>query len=180
MPAQPFIGQVIPVGFPFAPKGWALCDGQLMPIQQNQYLFALLGKVYGGDGQTTFALPDLRGRAVFGCNFVVPGGESVPRGWIAGSEEVALTLDELPRHTHQLQASTMTGATRGAQPTGHLFGINNSPAASIFGVAGSNEIPLAAGVNVAPVGGNQRHNNMQPFMVINYIIALTGIAPPPR
>ena len=173
MPAEPYVGQIMPVGFPFAPKGWALCNGQLLSIQQNSALFSLVGTAYGGDGRTTFGLPDLRGRAVLGCNY-----GSIPLGQIAGAEKITMLVDHLPSHTHTLQASTAAGGGRGtAAPTNNLFGVNSNPVTSIFYPAGSSEIPLAVGANVAPSGGNQPHNNMQPFLVINYVIALAGVFP---
>ncbi|MDB5656940.1 MAG: phenylacrylic acid decarboxylase [Tardiphaga sp.] len=172
MPAEPYLGQIMPVGFPFAPKGWAACNGQLLAINQNQALFTLLGTAFGGDGRATFALPDLRGRAALGCNF-----GSIPQGQIAGSEKVTMTVDQLPNHIHTLQGSTTPGTLRSVVPTSHLFGVNTSPVASIFAVAGSREIPLAVGANVAPSGGNQAHNNMQPYLVINYLIATSGAYP---
>jgi microcystin-dependent protein len=165
----------MPAAFGFVPKGWAACNGQILAIQQNQALFALLGTTYGGDGRITFALPDLRGRAVIGCNF-----GSVAWGQIDGSEQVSMTTDHLPRHTHSLQASTSTGAAgRPAPPVGKLYGVNGGTSpASIFAPAGSNEVVLAVGTNVTPAGGNQPHNNMQPYLAINYVIALNGIFPP--
>ena len=172
MPAEPYLGQIMPAAFGFVPRGWAACNGQLMSVQQNSALFSLLGTAYGGDGRSTFGLPDLRGRAVLGCNF-----GSIPQGQIAGTEKVTLTVGQLPNHTHTLQASTTAGTTRGTPPTNLLFGVNTTPAASIFFPAGSQEIVLAVGANVAPNGGNQSHNNMQPYLVINYLIALSGLFP---
>lgn len=172
MPAEPFLGQIMPAAFPFVPRGWAACNGQLLSVTQNSALFSLLGTAYGGDGRTTFGLPDLRGRAVLGCNF-----GSIPQGQIAGSERVTLTVGQLPNHTHMLQASTSAGASRNAAPTNNLFGVNTTPPASIFFPAGSQEIVLAVGPNVVPNGGNQAHNNMQPYLVINYLIATSGVFP---
>ncbi len=172
MPANPYLGQIMPVSFPIIPRGWAACNGQLLGIAQNQALFSLLGTAYGGDGRTTFALPDLRGRAVLGCNF-----GSIPRALIAGTEKVTLSIGQLPSHTHTLQASTKVCSGRPVLPAANLFGVNSTPANSIFAPAGSAEIPLAIGVNVAPNGGNQPHNNMQPYLVIGYLIATQGMFP---
>jgi microcystin-dependent protein len=175
MPSIPFVGQIMPAAFGFTPTNWAPCNGQLLPIQQNQALFSLLGTSFGGDGVRTFALPDLRGRAVLGSDF-----RTVAWGQIDGTEQVTMTTDNLPSHTHPLQASTTTGATgRAVPPAGKLFGVNPGTApAAIFAPAGSSEVPLAVGTNVPPVGGSQPHNNMQPYLVINYLIALTGQFPP--
>jgi len=174
MPATPYLGQIMPVSFSIIPRGWAACNGQLVSVQQNQALFSLLGTAFGGDGRNTFALPDLRGRAVLGCNF-----GSIPRAQIAGSERVTLDVNQLPNHTHTLQASTTAGTGRAQAPNDNLFGANTAtPANLIFAAAGSAEIPLAVGTNVAPAGGSQPHNNMQPYLVIAYLIAMQGIFPP--
>ena len=174
MPLTPFVGQIMPAAFGFVPRGWAACNGQILSIQQNQALFSLLGVTYGGDGRITFALPDLRGRSIVGSDFT-----SVAWGEIAGSETVGMTNEQLPRHTHSLQASTTAGPTgRPAPPVGKLFGVNSATSpASIFAPAGSNEVVLSAGTNVPPSGGNQPHNNMQPYLTINYVIALNGMFP---
>lgn len=172
MPFEPFVGQIMPAAFGFVPRGWAACSGQLLAITQNQALFSLLGTAYGGDGRTTFALPDLRGRAVMGANF-----GSVPIGQIAGAETVPLTVAELPSHAHTLQASTSTGSGRGGTPANNLYGTTSSAAELLFATAGSNEVALAVGANVMPNGGGQAHNNMQPYLAVNYVIALNGIFP---
>lgn len=171
MPVQPFVGQIMAVGFGFTPKNWQPCNGQLLPINQNQALFSLLGVTYGGDGVTTFALPDLRGRAVMGS------GTNIPPGAIAGTETVALTADQLPSHTHALQASTTKGAGRGGTPSANVFGENTAPVNSIFAPAGGTQVPLQPGTNVVAFGGGAPHNNMQPFLVLNYVIATSGLFP---
>jgi microcystin-dependent protein len=174
MPLTPFVGQIMPAGFGIIPKGWALCNGAIFPIQQYQALFSLLGVTYGGDGIRTFALPDLRGRAIMGSNL-----GSVPPGQISGTENVTLTSQQLPSHNHLLQAATTEGGGRGGiPPVGHLFGTNKAPANSIFQPVGGTEIALAPSTNVAPAGGNQFHNNMQPYLAVNYLIAISGIYPP--
>ena len=166
MPLQPYIGQIMPAGFATIPRGWAPCNGATMSISQNQALFSVLGTVYGGDGRTTFALPDLQGRAVMGANL-----GSI--GQINGSETVTLTTDQLPSHTHIVQASTTLGSAR---PAANLFGEISGE--SIFAVPGSNDVALPADANVTPQGGGAPHNNMQPFLVVNYMIALQGLYPP--
>jgi microcystin-dependent protein len=172
---QVFVGQVLTVGFPFAPKGLAQCDGQIIPIQQNQALFSLLGTTYGGNGVTVFGLPDLRGRAAVGF------GQSADPAWQApnyplgdrdGVENVTLTVSQLPQHVHQC-AGTSAGANQ-RNPTNALYATTNG---SIYGPAGVAEVTLSA-PTIAPVGGNQAHENMQPFTAINFCIALSGIYPP--
>ncbi|MEW6644198.1 MAG: tail fiber protein [Pseudomonadota bacterium] len=174
MPATPFVGQIMPAGFGIIPKGWAPCNGQLLAITANQALFSLIGTTYGGDGVRTFALPDLRGRAVLGCNF-----NSVPWGLVSGTENVTLTPQQLPTHNHTLMGSTTAGSGRSQPPTNQLFGVNTlgSPATKIFATAGAQEVPLSVSTNITNTGGNLSHNNMQPFLVINYLIALQGIFP---
>lgn len=174
MPATPFVGQIMPAGFGITPKGWAPCNGALLAINQNQALFSLIGTTYGGDGIRTFALPDLRGRAVLGCNF-----NSVPWGLVSGTENVTLSTQQLPAHNHMIQASTTNGSGKTSTPTSNLFGVTTtgSPAIAIFTTAGSQEVPLSVSTNLVNDGGNLAHNNMQPFLVINYLIALQGIFP---
>ena len=154
------------VSFNFAPKGWAQCNGQLLPINQNQALFSLLGTTYGGDGRVNFGLPDMRGRAA------VHIGNGIVQGEKAGEEAHTLTAPELPAHTHPLQGAT--DAADSPKPGGHLLATT----------AGNLTIyaPFAHAVNLAPasisnVGGSQPHSNQSPFIVLNWIIALQGIFP---
>jgi len=163
--SEPFLGEIRPFGFGFAPQGWASCDGQLLPINQNQALFALLGTMYGGDGRSTFGLPDLRGRAAMHLAPAHPQGQS------AGAEAVALGVNELPAHTHQATASN--GPATQASPA-DKFWAQDSSGNVIYSSAGST--PLAAGA-IGPAGGSQPHPNMQPFLTVNYCIALQGIFP---
>ncbi|MCS3726142.1 phage tail protein [Bradyrhizobium betae] len=178
MPLQPILGQIMPFAGTTVPRGWALCNGALMAIQTNQALFSLLGTYYGGDGIRTFGLPDLRGRAIIGSS---GASGNFPAGMTSGAVAVTLNAQQLPTHNHIIQASTTQGSGRGtAAPANNLFGTNTSPPAgpkSIFLTAGSGETPLAPGTNVLNEGGNQSHNNMQPYLVINYMIALNGIFP---
>ena len=172
MPYEPFIGQIMPAGFGIIPRGCALCDGSLLAISSNQALFSLFGTRYGGDGRTTFALPDLRGRAIRGA----PTSDTM--GMLDGVVAVTLSNTELPQHTHTLSGSTTQGTGRGSSPAAHVFGVSTVQGGTlIFGVAGSGEIPLAPNTNLAPNGGSQPHNNMQPYLVINYMVALQGIYP---
>lgn len=162
--SEPFLSEIKIVAFNFPPKGWALCNGQLLPINQNQALFALLGTIYGGNGQTTFALPNMRGRVPIHFD------NSHNLGEAAGSTSVTINIQQLPTHTHFLQA-TNTVATLDA-PAGQVLG-----AAPINGYGPADSLtPMAAGT-VGSVGGSQPHNNMMPYLVLNFIIALQGIFP---
>jgi microcystin-dependent protein len=170
--SEPFVGQVIAVGFNFAPVGWALCDGSLVPISQYAALFQLLGTTFGGDGQTTFGLPDLRGRAPLGAG-QGPGLQPYVQGQIAGVESVTLTSSQFASHTHALQgAATATSAAPGA---GAVLGTPGA-ATPIYAAAGTSATLAASAVSVAQ-GNNLPHENRQPSLTINYIISLFGIFP---
>jgi len=165
--STPFLGEIKLVSFAFPPKGWALCSGQILPINQNQALFSLLGTNYGGDGRTTFRLPDLRGRAPMHM------GNGVALGELAGTEAVTLVASQMPPHTHGLtgtsdlaNAAVPGGAQPAAKPRG---GINR------YAPSGSNT--AMAPTAIAAKGGTQPHNNMQPYAVLNWVIALQGIFP---
>ncbi|ERJ61299.1 phage tail protein [Sphingobacterium paucimobilis] len=175
---EPFLGQVSIFSFPFAPKGWALCNGQLLPINQNQALFSLLGTTYGGDGRVNFALPDLRGRVP------IHEGNNHTLGERGGEQAHTLNISELPAHSHagEITAKARYGvAANQESPIGALPGLN--PAYSnrfanssdeMMALSSTGEQPLAA------VGGNQAHLNMQPFLVLNFCISLQGIFPSPN
>jgi microcystin-dependent protein len=170
--SQPFIGQVIAVGFNFAPVGWALCQGQLLPISENDALFALLGTTFGGDGQTTFALPDLRGRAALGVG-AGSGLSNYVLGQPGGVESVTLTSAQIGSHTHGLSAAaTATTAT----PSSSVVLGTPAAATPIYATAGVGATLTAGAVSAAPSGG-QPHENRQPNLTINYIISLAGIFP---
>ena len=159
----PFLSEIKIVSFNFAPKGWALCNGQLLPINQNQALFSLLGTTYGGDGRVNFALPDLRGR--------IPNhmGSGFTLGERAGETAHTLSISELPAHTHT-PLGNQTNPASSSSAAGNLWGfVPNDYAAS------SNSAMNSAGVT--PTGGSQPHNNMSPYLVLNFIIALQGIFP---
>ena len=166
--AEPFLSEIRLMSFVFPPKGWAQCNGQLLPINQNQGLFSLLGTTYGGDGRVNFALPDLRGRSPLHV------GNGHVLGERGGEQAHTLTAAELPGHSHALSASSdvanshLPGAALPAgKPRG---GINRyAPAGGAAAVMGSSSL--------APAGGNQPHTNMQPYLVMNWVIALQGIYP---
>jgi microcystin-dependent protein len=146
----------------FAPVGWALCNGALMSIAENTALFSLIGTTYGGDGQSTFGLPDLRGR------LPVHQGNSFVLGQLAGTETVTLTTNQMPAHTHQVVART--AATAGS-PSGAVYGGNTDSIYTATPSAPMNAAMIGIG------GGSQPHNNMMPYLVVNFIIALEGIYP---
>ncbi len=167
--SEPFLGEVRIFAGNFAPRGWAFCHGQLLPIASHSALFSLLGTIYGGDGRTTFALPDLRGRTPIG---VGSGPGLTPRreGQRMGEERHTLTEPELPAHDHPLQASGEYPSTD--DPA------NASLARQEFrGYAASNPTTTMRSGSVANAGGGQAHNNMQPSLAMNYIIALVGLYP---
>jgi microcystin-dependent protein len=156
----------------FAPRAWAFCDGQLLAVSQNDALFSLLGTVYGGDGRTTFGLPDLRGRVPVHAG-TGPGLSARRLGERGGTERVTLTVNELPGHGHELRAV----AAAGAQATPSGAHIANSAGGSPFvSPAQSSTVAMNANV-VQSTGGSQAHNNMMPSLCVNYIIALFGIYP---
>lgn len=163
--AEPFLSEIRMFSFGFAPKGWALCNGQLMPINQNQALFALLGTTYGGDGRITFALPDLQGRAPMHY------GNGHNLGDRAGEESHTLTTPEIPSHSHPAQASSL--APDAADPTNAIWASNTGKKP----YSASPSVPMSQGATPASGGGNQAHNNMPPFLTINFCIALQGIFP---
>ena len=163
--AEPFLSELRIMSFVFAPKGWALCNGQLLPINQNQALFSLLGTTFGGDGRVNFALPDLRGRVPIGV------GSGHILGERGGEQAHTLTLTELPTHIHVAQASSQNGDT--VVPTSNLLGPANNLYAA-FG--GGGQVTLAPG-SIGNVGGSQPHLNMQPYLVLTFCIALIGIFP---
>ena len=168
--SEPFLGEIRMFAGTFAPRGWALCDGQLLAISQNDVLFSLLGTIYGGDGRTTFGLPDLRGRIPV---HVGSGPGLIPRsiGQEGGRERVTLALDELPAHGHDLLGTTDRADS--PNPAGRL--VATSTTADLYIV----ETPTVALANdsVDSVGGSQAHDNLMPFVCINFIIALVGIFP---
>lgn len=163
--SEPFLAEITIVGFTFPPRGWAFCDGQILPISQNQSLFSLLGTTYGGDGRTSFALPDLRGRAA-----VHPGANGVNLGTRTGVETVALTDAETPSHSHTVKA-TSDNAT-GNSPTGNLHARSTNPLYH----SPTNLVHMNAG-SLSQAGNGTGHGNMQPFLTLSFCIALQGVFP---
>jgi len=161
--AEPFLAEIRIMSFQFAPRGWALCNGQLLPINQNQALFALLGATFGGDGRLNFALPDLRSRTPMH----VGGGHHL--GDRGGEQAHTLSIAELPTHTHQVNATSDAADVN--VPTGNVLGsVNNGYAAP------ANLVAMSPAASVS-VGGSQAHPNMQPFLTLSFCIALQGIFP---
>lgn len=165
--AEPFLGEIRLFSFYFPPKGWALCNGQFLSINQNQGLFSLLGTMYGGDGQTTFGLPNLMGRVP------IHMGSGFVQGQQGGEQAHTLSIAELPTHTHAANATKSVATTN--TPANTLL-LAQSTAASLYASAGSNLVAMAPG-SLANVGGSQAHLNMQPFLVLSFCIALQGIFP---
>jgi microcystin-dependent protein len=186
MSIDPYISEIALFPFNFAPKGWARCDGQLLPINQNQALFSLLGTTYGGNGQTNFALPDLRGRVPLG--FGPSPGAAYVLGQNSGAEAVTLGVPTLPQHVHPIDASALTGTVRcGNTAANQRSPVGGVPAIETAGVTAtySSMAPdanmragtLSVATTSATTGGGQAHSNMQPYLVLNYCIALQGVFP---
>jgi len=175
--AEPFLADIKLFGFNFVPRGWAACDGQILPINQNQSLYSLLGTTYGGDGRTTFALPDLRGRTPMHVGN--GGGHSVVLGEKSGSETHALTTNELPSHRHVVSSTGDQGSDT------NIAGITGMPNNVLASQArgGDPFYSAAAGLDVmdnrtiADAGGGQPHNNMQPILTVTFAIAIQGVFP---
>lgn len=167
-----FVGEIRLFGGNFAPAGWAFCDGALLAISENETLFNLIGTTYGGDGQTTFALPDLRGRAPLHSGS--GGGSSYLIGQSGGVEQVTLTSNQIPTHTHPALGSTDVATT--SQVSGNvLASVSAAGTVNAYGVL-TPLTPLSAS-SLQNVGGSQPHDNMQPFLCVSYIISLFGIFP---
>lgn len=166
---QPYVGEIRIFAGNFAPNGWLSCDGQLLPISENETLFQLIGTTYGGDGQNTFALPDLRGR------MPVHQGNGMILAETGGAEQVTLTAQTIPAHTHPLIGSAANASA--TSPAGGVPGTMPEVATSAYG----SDAPLTAlsPQSISPVGGSQPHDNMQPFLCVGFIISLFGIFPSP-
>ncbi len=161
--ATPYLSEIRILSFGFPPKGWALCNGQLLPINQNQALFSLLGTTYGGDGRVNFGLPNLQGRTPMHV------GDGHTLGELGGEQNHTLSIAEIPAHTHSWGATNT--AANAPNPTSNLLG-----SAPEYDGSGSNLTPMYPGV-LSTVGGSQPHPNMQPYLTLNFCIALQGIFP---
>ena len=165
--AQPYIGEIRMFGGNFAPAGWMFCEGQLLPISENDTLFNLIGTTYGGDGQSTFALPDLRGR------LPIHQGGGFTLAQTGGVETVTLTVQQIPAHTHPLLGSSGNGSQ--ANPSGNVLA--SSAILKLYALENA-DAPMASN-SIGPVGGSQPHDNFQPYLCVSFIISLFGIFPSP-
>ena len=165
--AQPYVGEIRMFAGNFAPAGWMFCEGQLLPISENETLFQLIGTTYGGDGQETFALPDLRGR------LPIHQGNGFILAETGGAEEITLTVPQIPSHSHPFLGSTGNGSQAG--PAGAFLA--NSTVITPYAVETASA--LMAPSSIAPVGGSQPHTNYQPYLCVDFIISLFGIFPSP-
>ena len=172
--SNPFVAEIRIFPFNFAPKGWAFCNGQLMPISQNTALFSLLGTFYGGDGKSTFALPDLQGSVAMHTDQFSGGGQ-FPIGSSSGSDTVTVLTSEMPAHGHTVQCDTNALNTSLMSPSANVPG-NTSPKL-IYSVTTTPNTPMNPFL-IGVAGGSLPHNNLQPYLVLNYCIALQGVYPP--
>lgn len=168
--SEPFVGEIRMFAGNFAPRGWAFCDGQLLATSQNDALFSLLGTIYGGDGNTTFGLPDMRGRVPVHAG-TGPGLSSRRLGQKLGTENETLSVQQIPGHSHQLRASGNIASR--TSPQNNLLG--KSTNADLY--TGDTPDGMMAGTAVNNTGGSQSHSNMQPYLCLNFIISLIGIYP---
>ena len=167
---QPFVGEIRTVAFNFAPVGWADCNGQLMSISENETLFNLIGTTYGGDGQTTFALPDLQGRVALGA------GNSFIVGELGGAESVTLSVNQIPTHSHSMAAVAGPGTSTSPVNGAYATIPNGARSDRLYGTASGQ---VASPSMLSSAGGSQPHENMAPFLTVRYIISLFGVFPPP-
>jgi microcystin-dependent protein len=165
--AQPYVGEIRMFAGNFAPAGWMFCEGQLLPISENETLFQLIGTTYGGDGESTFALPDLRGR------IPIHQGNGFILAETGGAEEITLTVSQIPSHGHPMLASTDSNTT--PNPANNLLGATSTATPYFSAVPNLALSPQA----VSPVGGSQPHTNFQPYLCVDFIISLFGLFPSP-
>jgi microcystin-dependent protein len=169
--SSPYVGEIRMFGGSFAPAGWAFCNGQLLPISENDVLFNLIGTTYGGDGQETFGLPDLQGRIPIHAGQGPGISQNYQLGEVSGVESVTITQATTPTHNHALLASTATATD--PNPKDNILATSATISPYVIDIAGPNLVATA----VQPIGGNQPHDNMMPFLAISYIISLFGIFP---
>jgi microcystin-dependent protein len=175
--SSPFVAEIRIFGFNFAPKGWATCDGQILPLSQNTALFSLLGTTYGGNGQTTFALPNLQGSAPLQQG-QGPGLSLRDLGETGGEQTVTLLDTEMPAHSHTAASANAAGGGTLLSPAGNIWANPSTRRATVnMYAAGPGNAPMDAGT-LTPAGGSQPHNNMPPYLCLNFCIALQGIFPP--
>jgi microcystin-dependent protein len=165
--AQPYVGEIRIFAGNFAPAGWMFCEGQLLPISENEVLFQLIGTTYGGDGQSTFGLPDLRGR------IPLHQGNSFILAETGGAETVTLTVPQIPAHTHALLGTVNQGTQN--QPLN--MALAQSPTQNAFPYGSDNPPTTLGAASISPVGGSQPHNNFQPYLCVNFILSLFGLFP---
>jgi microcystin-dependent protein len=165
--AQPYVGEIRMFAGNFAPAGWMFCEGQLLPISENDTLFNLIGTTYGGDGESTFALPDLRGR------IPIHQGNGFTLAETGGAEEITLTVNQIPAHSHPALGSTSTATSN--SPTNNLPG--RITIAGVFPYGTDGPFGTLSPASIAPVGGSQPHTNFQPYLCVDFIISLFGIFP---
>lgn len=168
---EPFIGEMMMTAANFCPRGWADANGQLLPIAQNQALFSLLGTIYGGDGRTTFGLPDMRGRLAIHTGQGA-GLTNRKQGDVGGAENHALTVNEMPEHTHNLMASKHSASNK--SPSGRVLA---KPRRNTYASSGSVSLTQMASSSLEATGSTQPHNNMPPFLTVRFCVALQGIYP---
>lgn len=172
--AQPYVGEIRMFGGNFAPAGWAFCDGSILPISEYETLFNLIGTTYGGDGQSTFAMPDLRGRLpIHQGSFA---GSSRVIGETFGTETETLTVNQIPNHSHAPAASSKAGSS--SNPVGNVWAANSNTASPQFAPSGT-ATDVMNTTMLAPAGGSQPHDNMPPYLCVSFIISLFGIFPSP-
>ena len=172
--ADPFVAEIRIVGFNFAPTGWAFCNGQILPISQNTALFSLLGTTYGGNGQSTFALPDMQGRSPMQPG-QGPGLSLRDLGETGGSQTVTLLESEMPLHNHNLNANALPGSASLASSN---QGLSRSAGGSAYKQAAFGATEALAFQAISPAGSSLPHNNMMPYLTMNFVIALQGVFPP--
>ena len=180
--SDPFLAEIIMFGGNFNPRGWAFCNGQLLPISQNSALFSLLGTVYGGDGRTTFGLPEMRGRVPVHSGNGSAGPGLTPRalGAKSGQETHILTVPEIPSHNHSAATTVHADELPSDTPTASGNMLAEASAGNVYRSTVASTVSLnaaAATTNIGNTGGNLAHNNMQPFIAVNFIIALAGVFP---
>jgi microcystin-dependent protein len=179
--SNPFVAEIRIFAFNFAPKGWAFCDGQLLSLSQNTALFSLLGTYYGGDGKSNFALPNLQGAVPIHTTMYSGGGpfgDFAPLGAMGGEDYVTLLTSEMPAHSHDVKADGVQGDSNASNPSGALPGNSAGASLSIYSNSGTPTTVMMNPAMISVAGGSQPHNNLMPYLTLNYCIALQGVYPP--